>query len=134
MLASLGLGGLAPAATEAALAAGVAEDMPIEDLVVGIASPMTLKLYGPDWVVLPLQLPLPVGTVLMVRAEFAEHSRTQALVSALLRRLSDLARDCPDVKVLRPAVISPDRSASAASLRAPGRDSPAEGLIGTGID
>ena len=98
MLDSLGLGAAVPA--EGGL--DQAGDQPVEDLMVGIASPLTLGLYGPDWVVLPLQLPLRVGEVLMVRSEFADHPRTRQLVAMLLQRLAVLSRGCADVELLQP--------------------------------
>lgn len=106
MLASLGLAGAVTAGAGAVAASDPTEAAPVEDLMVGIASPMTLGLYGPDWVVLPLTLPVRVGAVLMVRAEFADHPRTRQLVAALLQRLTELACGCEDVELLQPGCFS----------------------------
>lgn len=103
MLASLGLGGAVKAADPSPAASGI----PVEDLMVGIASPLTLSLYGSDWQVLPLQLPLAVGDVLMVRSEFAEHRLTQLLLERLLQGLRLVAREHPAVQVLTPQLLEP---------------------------
>jgi len=101
VLSSLGLGGASVPAIHAT-GAGPAAPVAVEDLLVGIASPLTMHLYGPDWVVLPLQLPLAFGDVLVVRGEYALHSRTRALVNALLSRVADRARAHADVRLLDP--------------------------------
>ncbi len=93
MLTSLGLGGAAPQQPSAGA---------VEDLLVGIATPLSLHLYGPDWVPLPLKLPLAVGDVLVVRRDYASHPRIRELVSALQNRLQILARGCQDVQMLNP--------------------------------
>ena len=51
--------------------------------MVGIANPITLSLYGPQTVVLPLQLPITVGDALVVHADFADHPRVGRLVDLL---------------------------------------------------
>lgn len=93
MLTSLGLGG-APSQAPTGNA--------VEDLLVGIANPLSLHLYGPDWVPLPLKLPLPVGDVLVVHSDYATHARTRALVAALQNRLARLAGGHQDVQLLDP--------------------------------
>ena len=115
MLTTLGLGG---AATQRR------PDPAIEDLLVGIATPLSLGLYGPDWVVLPLELPLQVGDVLMVRRDYADHVRTRELVVALQQRLAVLARGRQDVQLLNPYV----RSASVLATPASGFKGPAVGI------
>jgi DNA-binding transcriptional LysR family regulator len=82
--------------------------LPAEDLFVGIASPLTMGLYGPRYVALPIQLPIKVGDVLMVRTEFVNHPRTQALVDDLLQHLQQITQDLPSVELLgRPVVQAP---------------------------
>jgi len=112
VLTSLGLGGATvPAVDEAG--AGSAASVAVEDRLVGIASPLTMHLYGPDWVVLPLKLPLAFGDVLVVRGEYALHRRTRGLVNALLSRLADRARAHAEVRLLdpyaSPALVGLDR-------------------------
>jgi DNA-binding transcriptional LysR family regulator len=106
MLTSLGLAGAARQQRP---------DPAIEDLLVGIATPLSLGLYGPDWVVLPLKLPLQVGDVLMVRRDYADHVRTRELVAALQNRLAVLACGRHDVQLINPWV----RAASAQAMSAP---------------
>ena len=72
---------------------------PVEDLLIGYASPLTLHLYGEGWVRLDQALPVEVGDVLMVREAFLDHPRTQALHRQLIEHLSGLAADHPDVIV-----------------------------------
>lgn len=71
--------------------------MTLEDLLVGITSPLTLHLYGPSWRVLPLKLPLNMGDVLVVPAEFAGHPRTHQLLARVSDQLRDQCADHPDV-------------------------------------
>jgi DNA-binding transcriptional LysR family regulator len=59
-------------------------ELAIEDLVVGIASPLTLELFGSDVVILPLNLSVTVGDALIIRSEFAEHPRTHKLIHKLM--------------------------------------------------
>jgi DNA-binding transcriptional LysR family regulator len=61
--------------------------LPVEDLLIGIASPLRISLYGPDHVVLPIELPISIGDILMVPSEFADHPRTRALAEQLLDHL-----------------------------------------------
>ena len=76
----------------------------IEDLLVGIANPMTLKLYGPDAVVLPIKLPIAVGDVLTVHADFWGHPRMRELLDSLTPRLQRLSEQVEDIEVLGVAV------------------------------
>jgi DNA-binding transcriptional LysR family regulator len=120
MLSSLGLGGAHVHSSDDA-DAGQGAPAAVEDLLVGIASPLTLQLYGPDWVVLPLQLPLAFGDVLVVRGEYALHPRTRGLVDALLCRVADRARAHDAVKLLDPYAGSalPDPSGLMSPVGAP---------------
>jgi DNA-binding transcriptional LysR family regulator len=74
---------------------------PVEELVIGYASPLTLHSYGEGWVMLDQQLPVQVGDVLMVRQEFSTHPRTLELCGQLLEHLSTLAAGHPDVVLHR---------------------------------
>lgn len=71
----------------------------IEDLLVGIASPLTLDLYGPETIALPIRLPMTVGDVLVVKREYADHPRTRALATELLSHLRRLAETRPNLVV-----------------------------------
>ena len=71
-----------------------------EDLALGIASPLTLPLYGDDWAVLPLTLPVTVGDVVMMRADLAAHSRADDLIQALAFHLRAQASSSGDVTIL----------------------------------
>lgn len=73
--------------------------LPIEDLIVGLASPLTLSLYGPATIALPIALPVRFGDVLVVHRDFGDHPRTQALVSSLLRHLRMFTQAMPDVEL-----------------------------------
>lgn len=73
--------------------------LPVEDLLVGIASPLTIAQYGNDYVVLPCRLPVTVGDVLVVRSDFACHPRTQDLLGDLLNHLREVTSGLDDVEV-----------------------------------
>jgi DNA-binding transcriptional LysR family regulator len=73
--------------------------LPVEDLLIGIASPLTLPSYGPDHVVLPIELPIVFGDVLVVPAEFAEHPRTRALVQELVEHLRVITAGMADIVI-----------------------------------
>ncbi|MCS5693722.1 hypothetical protein NZK33_17325 [Cyanobium sp. FGCU-6] len=92
LLRSLGLGGQGRAETQSS-------SVPVEDLLIGIASPLTLGSYGPDYVVLPIQLPIVFGDVLMVPSEFADHPRTRILVRTLMEHLRAITAGMADVVI-----------------------------------
>ena len=73
---------------------------PIEDLMVGFATPLTLPLYGESWQALPLRLPIEVGDALVVRREFSDYPQIQRLADYLRERLTELALTTPDLAVL----------------------------------
>jgi DNA-binding transcriptional LysR family regulator len=75
--------------------------LPVEDLVVGIASSLRIGRYGPDHVVLPIELPVSTGDVLMVPAEFADHPRTRTLVRQLLDHLRSVSAGMADLQIHR---------------------------------
>ena len=91
-LQSLGLDGHDRAVTQNSA-------LPVEDLLIGIASPLTISRYGPDHVVLPIQLPITIGDVLMVPREFADHPRTQTLVRHLLDHLNSVAAGLVELQI-----------------------------------
>jgi hypothetical protein len=68
-------------------------------MLIGYSSPLTLHLYGDDWVRLPQRLPVEVGDVLMVREAYADHPRTQSLFNQLIDHIAQLAAHHPDVVV-----------------------------------
>ena len=78
-----------------------------EDLALGIASPLALPLYGDDWAVLPVSLPVTVGDVVMLRADLAAHPRAEALIADLADHLRAVAAACADVVVRGRAVAAP---------------------------
>jgi hypothetical protein len=73
---------------------------PIEDLMVGFATPLTLPLYGESCQALPLRLPIEVGDALVVRREFTHYPQIQRLAGYLRNRLTKLALMTPDLAVL----------------------------------
>ena len=81
-----------------------------EEWMVGIANPITLSLYGPQAVVLPLQLPITVGDALVVHADFADHPRIGRLVDLLTGYL------CAQTAGMDGVVVHGSASLAAASL------------------
>ena len=81
-LKQLGLGG-APAEIPPDPSGLAAAAPAFADLCLGIASALTLPLYGEEMVPLPLEVPIRFGDVLVIRAEFMEHRRSQALLESL---------------------------------------------------
>ncbi len=73
--------------------------VPIEAMLIGYSSPLTLHLYGDEWVQLNQRLPVDVGDVLMVREPYRHHPRTQALFNQLIEHISRLAEPHQDVMV-----------------------------------
>jgi len=91
--------------------------LPIEDLLIGIASPLTISLYGPDYVALPVEIPVSVGDVLVVRTEYADHPRTTRLLEDLLSHLHSIGAGNTNIRVLDKAP-SADTSSASASIQA----------------
>lgn len=73
---------------------------PIEDLMVGFSTPLTLPIYGESCEVLPLKLPIEAGDALVVRREFTHYPQIQRLTDYLRNRLTELALTTPDLTVL----------------------------------
>lgn len=73
--------------------------VPVEAMLIGYSSPLTLHLFGDEWVRLPQRLPVEVGDVLMVREAYRDHPRLQALLEQLLAHISQLAKPHADVTV-----------------------------------
>jgi hypothetical protein len=88
-----------PERSKAIKASGWYGQIPTEAMLIAYSSPLTLQLYGDDWVRLPQKLPVEVGDVLMVREEFSDHPRTQQLLRKLLDHLGQLAAPHSDVVV-----------------------------------
>ncbi len=86
--------------------------LPIEDLLIGIASPLTISLYGPDYIALPVEIPVSVGDVLVVRTEYADHPRTTRLLKDLLSHLHAIEAENKHIEIL-------DKGSSAATSSAP---------------
>lgn len=74
---------------------------PLEDLLIGYASPLTEGLYGNGWVRLDQPLPVEVGDVLLVREAFRDHPRTNELLQHLLEQISRLSAGHPEVVIHR---------------------------------
>lgn len=108
-LAELGLVGDAAAARSAASQAE-AEGVSFEQRCLGIASALTLPLYGPDYQALPVEIPIHFGDVLVVRTEFAGHRRHLQLRDSLLAHLRSVTAACRAVRVLEPRDGSPART------------------------
>ena len=73
---------------------------PLEDLFLGIATPLTIGAYESDWAPLPLTIPITVGDALVVRSEYATHLRTRDLLSRLLSHLDSNTGDIKDVIIV----------------------------------
>jgi DNA-binding transcriptional LysR family regulator len=69
------------------------------DLVVGYASAFTLHLFEAPQVILPVPLGLEVGDSLVVRREYADHSRLLAVLEHLRQRAAELARRYSEVRI-----------------------------------
>lgn len=96
---------LPSAAREAAIkAAPWYGQIPMEEMVIGYSSPLTLHLFGEEWVRLSQRLPVDVGDVLMVREPYADHPRTQSLFNQLIDHITQLAAHHPDVVIHRQPV------------------------------
>jgi hypothetical protein len=78
--------------------------VPVESMLIGYSSPLTLHLFGDEWVRLPQRLPVDVGDVLMVRDTYREHPRTEGLFNLLIDHLGRLAAPHPEVTVHRSPV------------------------------
>jgi hypothetical protein len=74
-------------------------EVPLEAMLIGYSSPLTLPLFGDSWVRLPQRLPVEVGDVLMVREAYRDHPRTQGLFNLLIDHLSQLAAPHAEVIV-----------------------------------
>jgi DNA-binding transcriptional LysR family regulator len=90
---------LSPEREQAMRAAPWWGQRPLEEMLIGYASPLTLHLYSEGWVRLDQALPVQVGDVLLVREEFAAHPRTLELQTTLLHHLNRLAASDPDVMI-----------------------------------
>lgn len=72
----------------------------IEDLLVCIATPLTMHLYGDSYRALPLRLPVQVGDALVVGKEFVHTPQVKLLAALLRRRIATVAADMDEVLVL----------------------------------
>ena len=77
----------------------------IEDLMVSLATPLTLPLYGESYRALPLQVPVEVGDALVVAKEWVDTPQMHQLVSLLRSRLEALAQAAWGVEVLHGAPL-----------------------------
>ncbi len=71
-----------------------------QELTIGYGTALSLRLLGPAMQQLPLQLPIHSGEALVVRREFASTPQFQQLASTLHQRLSQLARQLPEITML----------------------------------
>lgn len=79
-----------------------ADDLSFVERSLGIASALTLPLYGDEYVALPLEIPITFGDVLVIRSEFAEHRRSRTLRDSLLAHIRAATASCADVRLLEP--------------------------------
>lgn len=70
---------------------------PSDPLNVAPATVFTMDLFGIKKVMLPVEIPIVSGDSLVVRREFAEHPRLQALLDHLRRKAAELAAAVPEV-------------------------------------
>ncbi len=89
-----------------------AEGLSFEASMLGIASALTLPLYGPDYRLLPVEIPIQFGDVLVLRSEFAAHRRCLELLDSLLAHIRSATAECADVQMLEPQSIHRARMAS----------------------
>ena len=68
-----------------------------DSLAVGPSTVFTMNHYRTKKVMLPLEIPMVSGDSLVVRREFAEHPRLQALLEHLRNRAMELAATTPEV-------------------------------------
>lgn len=101
---ALGLA-LPPAAGQPQAGGSEAEAQTYQERMLGIASALTLPLYGPDYRVLPVEIPIQFGDVLVVHSQFFGHRRCQQLIEALLAHIRAATATCPDVRLLEPRAI-----------------------------
>lgn len=104
-LAALGLSG-ACAEDRSEPSGREADGLSYAEHCLGVASALTLPLYGPDYQALPLEIPIQFGDVLVIRSEFAEHPRSRALRDSLLAHIRAATADCRAVRVLEPRQAS----------------------------
>lgn len=71
-----------------------------EELMVAVATPLTMPLYGESFQALPLRLPVSVGDALVVGREFVHTPQVKLLTTLLRRRLTALAATVAEVVVL----------------------------------
>ena len=71
-----------------------------EDLIVGFATPLSLLLNDDSCRVLPLELPVEVGDVLLVPRQYERAPQTLQLLADLRSRLERLAGAAPELVVL----------------------------------
>lgn len=72
----------------------------IDELMVGVATPLTLPLYGDSYRELPLRLPVHVGDALVVPRDFVHSPQVSLLASFLRKRIAALATGRDDVVIL----------------------------------
>jgi hypothetical protein len=71
--------------------------VPSDPLSVAPATVFTMGHFGAKRVTLPVEIPMVSGDSLVVRREFAEHPRLQALLEHLRHRAMELAATTPEV-------------------------------------
>jgi DNA-binding transcriptional LysR family regulator len=111
-LQALGLGGPAAEAQEDPSEAA-ADALPFAERCLGIASALTLPMYGADYHALPLQIPIRFGDVLVIHSDFARHRRSQELRDSLLDHIRTVTAGIPAVRLHEQqafhAVSTPDQ-------------------------
>lgn len=77
--------------------------LPFAERCLGIASALTLPLYGPEYQALPVEIPIHFGDVLVIRSEFAAHRRSQELLDSLLVHVRAATAGTDSVRVCEQA-------------------------------
>jgi len=103
-LAALGLVG-PRADAQAERCSSEADGRSFDERCLGIASALTLPLYGPEYQVLSVDIPIHFGDVLVIRSEFAGHRRCQQLINSLLEHLRGVTTGMAELRLLRPDAV-----------------------------
>lgn len=111
-LAELGLAG-PPVEAVADCGSCEADGLSFDERCLGIASALTLPLYGPEYQVLTVEIPIHFGDVLVIRSEFAAHRRSRQLCESLLEHLRRVTAGMAELRLL---TSDPVPQASTAAL------------------
>ena len=85
------------------------------ELCLGVASALTLPLYGPEYRSLPMEIPLHFGDVLVIHADFAGHPRSRALIDSLQAHLREATAHIAELRLLGEGGLNAVRTATSAT-------------------